>query len=128
MAETNATPHTNGPTTVDQLWERFLASKPLAKDQAEVNMIEEISQKNDQFRRAVLASMKFGGAELLEKSKDDDAAKVLAMVIVGGEHWLAHTTELSDLVKNQIARLRMSLFERPDMDSLFIIAESELCE
>lgn len=126
MATDNATAQTHD--ELDELWEQFLASEPLAKDSNEVMELEKQIQRDGQCRRAVLASMKFGGAELLKKSKDDEGAYVLALSAAAGDYWLGRTKKLVELIETQVIRLNMALCEREDAMELLKKAEAELSD
>ncbi|MDO4724427.1 MAG: hypothetical protein Q4A97_06660 [Comamonadaceae bacterium] len=136
MASTDVTPFNAAETVVepktgdqshDQLWEQFLACEPLLNRNDEV-FVEERIQTSDYCRRVVLSSMKFGGAELLEKARDDEGARALSLSIATGEYWLTETKALMEIMEAQILRLRMSLFEHKDMEELISKAQAELFE
>lgn len=136
MADANVTP-SNAVSAVaavqtdekrySELWEQFLACEPLLKGNDEALVAERV-RIIDYCRRVVLSSMKFGGAELLDKARDDEGARALSLSIVTGENWLTETKALMEIMEAQILRLRMSLFEREDMEELLKSAETELFE
>ncbi|MCL2644508.1 MAG: hypothetical protein FWD51_03515 [Betaproteobacteria bacterium] len=112
---------------LDQIWQDFLSSKRLASSE-EVENIEENVRTDGQFRRFLLATMIFGGAELLQKTKEEDGALVLAMSIIAGKHWIKRTQELIEVIETQIARNQLALCEEEDIKTLMTRAEAELFE
>lgn len=111
---------------LDNVWSKFLACAPLVTNVQEVMELEQVVDDEGILRRLVLATMQFGGAELLSQSQEDEGAQMLALALVAGEKWEESTKSLLELVAMQLLRLRLSLFERPDMDVLLAKAAGEL--
>ncbi len=115
---------------LDALWEQFQSCAALLADD-DVDVIERAQASaalSGIPRRAILASARFGGAELIEKAKDRDCAIVFAALVEAGDAWINRQRSLIELAEAQTLRLRMSLMERPDMEAVFAEALATLGE
>ncbi|MCL2644386.1 MAG: hypothetical protein FWD51_02895 [Betaproteobacteria bacterium] len=112
---------------LDKIWQDFITCEPLASSE-QIENIEERVRLDGQFRRYLLATMHFGGAELLQKSKEEKGALVLAGAIIAGKHWVERTKELIEFIEAQILRLQLALCEEEDIDTLMTQAEAEMFE
>ncbi len=120
------TPEPSHEDQMDQLWHDFLSCEPLASSQDEVMELEDQVNRDGVLRRIVLATTPFGGKELLEKTKEDGGAYVIALAIKAGQHWIERTRELIGIMETQVVRLELSLMETEGMESLLEKAEAEL--
>ena len=118
------------PVTTDAqaeaLFAQLQAAPRMLANDAEVHRVERQIQTTAAGRRALLATMKFSGAELIERAGDDEGAYSLALVETMGTQWIEHTRGVLELLESQRMRLLVALCVNPNSEAIQARAAAEL--